>query len=260
MRASDPWLPLGRPNGQARVRLFCLPYAGAGASVYYGWRPALPAAIDLCPVQIPGRETRLQDPPLTCATRLADAMFTALRDYLDMPFALFGHSMGALICYEFARRVEAAGLSPAHLFVSAWRAPHIARRGVPIHILSDAALVQLLRGFGETPDRILLSPEWQQLTIPLMRADCAMTDGYVWNPGIPLRANLSAFAGAADPHVHLHEIDAWRAHTRGVFRIHMFPGNHFFIKSARRMVVELICRELADSLRRGQVAVSAGAR
>src|SRR5438552_7109196 len=121
---TDSWLACLKPRPHAAVRLFCFPYAGGGASAFRCWPDALPASIEVCPVQLPGRETRFREPPYTRLAPLAEALGHALRPFLDRPFAFFGHSMGALVAFELTRWLRrAGGPQPAHLFVSACAAP-----------------------------------------------------------------------------------------------------------------------------------------
>src|SRR5262245_25838037 len=124
----DPWLACVQPRLRPGVRLFCFPHAGGGASLFRGWADGLPDAVEVCPVQLPGRETRFREPPFLCLEPLIEALATALRPHLDRPFAFFGHSLGALVAFELARRLgRAEGPQPVHLFVSGCAAPQIRR-------------------------------------------------------------------------------------------------------------------------------------
>ena len=124
--ATERWFAGRTPNAQARLRLFCFPYAGAGASVFRAWTGAFGPDIEVCPVQLPGRETRHHEPSLRSFNELVPAVAAGLEPWLDRPFALFGHSLGGVVAYETARWLEATlGRSPAHLFISARRAPHV---------------------------------------------------------------------------------------------------------------------------------------
>src|ERR1039458_7197841 len=104
--AFDPWISCRRPGPEARLRLFCFPYAGAGALIFRTWSDGLPADVEVCPVQLPGRGTRLMERPFTQLSLLIEALAQALVPFLDKPFAFFGHSLGALVSFELARRIR----------------------------------------------------------------------------------------------------------------------------------------------------------
>src|SRR5215213_10719856 len=103
---TDRWLPLTRPWSRDGIVLFCFPYAGGGASVFRDWIGALGSSVEVCPVQLPGREGRFREPAFTRLAPLVDSLVESLGSHLDRPFALFGHSLGALIAFEFARRLR----------------------------------------------------------------------------------------------------------------------------------------------------------
>ncbi|HET8681027.1 MAG TPA: beta-ketoacyl synthase N-terminal-like domain-containing protein, partial [Micromonosporaceae bacterium] len=154
------WLVRSRPDARARMRLFCLPYAGGNASVFRGWADALPAEVEVCPVQLPGREQRHKEPPFTQMSALVTTLAQVLGPYLDLPFALFGHSMGALASFELARQLRREGLAgPAHLYVSAMRAPQLPDIEPPLHRLPEPRLVEKLREINGTPEEMLSDPE-----------------------------------------------------------------------------------------------------
>src|SRR5205085_9026436 len=119
-------------NEDAALRLLCLPYAGGAADIFRSWANVFPPTIEVCPIQLPGRGGRLLEPPFTNLSLLVETLTSELLPYLDKPFALFGHSMGAIIVFELARQLRSKKINePLHLFVSAWRAPQIPRRERP---------------------------------------------------------------------------------------------------------------------------------
>jgi medium-chain acyl-[acyl-carrier-protein] hydrolase len=256
--ASDPWVACYRPNPQARLRLFCFPYAGGGALTYRTWpdvliRNDLPALVEVFPVQIPGRETRLMEPPFTQLAPLEQAVAQALRPYLGLPFAFFGHSMGALIGFELARHLRRQGSpGPLCLFVSAHRAPHLPDPHPPIHALPTPAFVQELRHLNGTPEAVLQNAELMDLLLPLLRADLAVDETYVYADEEPLDCPISCFGGLQDRTVEREELEAWRDHTRGPFTLRTFPGDHFFLNSARAPLLRALSQDLACLA--GQVA------
>lgn len=248
-KPAERWLAYREVNPRARMRLFCFPYAGGGASVYRGWGASLPADVEVCPVQIPGRESRLRDQPFNRMEPMVEAIADALVPYLDMPFLFFGHSMGAAISFELTREYRRRKMEqPLHLFVSGRRAPHLAAREEPIHQLPEAEFIEKLRELNGTPEEVLQHQELMQLLIPILRADFGVNEEYVYREEEPVDAGISAFGGLGDPDVSREDVQAWQQHTRGRFRTRMLPGDHFFINGSREIVLEAVTRDLADIL------------
>jgi medium-chain acyl-[acyl-carrier-protein] hydrolase len=176
---------------------------------------------------------------------LVEALAAAL-PLAGVPFAFFGHSMGALIAFELARELARRGRpGPLHLFVSGRRAPQVPDREEPLHRLPDPEFVVRLRELNGTPEEVLANGELMQLLLPLLRADFAVHETYEYRPGEPLAVPISALGGIADPEVRRDDLEAWRPETRGAFRLRMLPGDHFFLLSARRLVTEAVARDLA---------------
>ena len=243
----DRWLAYRERNPRARLRMFCFPYAGGGASAYRGWAGALPADVEVCPVQLPGRESRLREAPFTRLEPLVTATADALVPHFDLPFVFFGHSMGGLIAFELTRELRRRGApEPLHLFASGRRAPQVPDRDEPIHDLPEEQFVERLRELNGTPEEVLQHAELMRLLTPLLRADFSVNETYEFRPGEPLEAGISAFGGLGDAEVTKEDLEAWREHTRGRFRLRMMPGDHFFLHSARELVTDAVARDLAE--------------
>src|SRR5712691_357769 len=145
------WLPFA-PNPQARLRLFCFPYAGGGSAVFRGWSDYFPKEVEVCPIQLPGRGSRLSEAPFTSMQPLAEALTDVLCSRTDRPFAFFGYSMGATLSFEIVRQARKKCLQqPLHLIVAACRAPQIPDAGIPTHMLSDADFLTELNRLNGTP-------------------------------------------------------------------------------------------------------------
>ena len=182
--ARDPWLIRPEVKPAARLRLFCFTYAGGGASIYRPWTRELPPELELCAVQLPGRENRLLEPAYTEMPALVEQLGTVLAPYLDRPFAFFGHSMGALVAFEMARTVRRRyGRSALHLFVSGHAAPRIARRRPPVYQLPDAAFVDAIRELNGTPEEVLENADLMALVLPALRADLTVCETYRYVSG-----------------------------------------------------------------------------
>ncbi len=239
------WLRRKPGRTGARVRLFCFPYAGVGASVYRPWSEEIGPAFELFGVQPPGREVRFAEPPFSRLTALLDALLPAIRPFLDRPFAFFGHSLGTLVSFELCRRLRAeGGPLPARLFVSGRRAAQVKRREERLHELPDSALIEELRRYNGTPPEVLANKELMELVLPVVRADFAVHETYVYVDEAKLDLPISAFGGLADSDVSEADIDAWRHQTTRAFRLRMFPGDHFFLNEERRAIAQAIAEDL----------------
>src|SRR5690606_16287675 len=148
-QVSKPWIIRFQSRPDARVRLFCLPHAGVGASAYRTWHTGLGPEVEVCAVQPPGRESRFREPPYRRLVDLADAVADAIAPETDRPYALFGHSMGAWVAFEVARRLDGRRAGPACLIVSGRRSPQSEAEAPPIHQLPDDAFIEeLMQRFG----------------------------------------------------------------------------------------------------------------
>jgi len=245
--AFDSWIAFRKLNPQARLRLFCFPYAGTGDSIFRTWPDGLPADVEVCPVQFPGRGTRLMETPFTQLSHLVQALAQALVPLLDKPFAFFGHSMGALVGFELARQLRRqSGVQPVRLFVSAARAPQIPHRDRPIHALPEGEFLAELRRLNGIPEKVLEEAELMQIMLPVLRADFAVYETYVYSTEPPLHCPISTFGGLQDQRVSRGDLEAWRNQTNGSFSLRMFPGDHFFWNTTQPLLREVLSQELRE--------------
>ncbi len=242
---TDAWVRFPQPNPLARLRLFCFPHAGGGASLYRLWPQGLPEEVEVCAVQLPGREGRMQEAPFTRMTPLVQTLLPALQPYLDKPFALFGHSLGALICFQLARQLRRqVGLLPVHLFVAAWPAPHLPHLDQPLHQLPEAEFIRSLRRLQGTPELVLRNRDLLDIFLPLLRADFAVAETYTYAAEPPLACPITAFGGLQDRRVGRQPLEAWRQQTTAAFALRLFPGDHFFVQDNRPLLLEAIAGDL----------------
>jgi len=249
MSMRTPWLGNWEPNRRARVRLFCFPYAGGGDSIFRSWPQILSATIEVCPVQLPGRGSRINEPLCPEIRQLVRDMGQALAPYLNKPFALFGHSMGALIAFELARYVRNEySVQPRHLFASGRCSPQITNEPFDLKQF-DSELPEMLRRGNGTPEEVLEDPELMELVLPVLRSDWALCQSYIFTPEPPFSFPITAFGGLDDHGVPRRYLEGWREHTTAPFVLRMLPGNHFFLKTSRLLLLEAISKELDHDLR-----------
>lgn len=235
------WVVRSQGAEPAVLRLFCFPYAGGGAWVFRKWSMALPDAVEICAVQLPGRETRLNERPFSCLMSLVEDMSESLRPYFDKPFVFFGHSVGALVGFELARRLRRRyERVPLHLFVSGSPAPQVPNTEPPIHSLPEPEFLDRLRRFNGTPPEVFEHRELMELVSPVLRADFALRETYEYVAEPPLECPVSAFTGVEDRDVPRPDAEAWREQTAHAFELHRFPGDHFFLHTAQRLLLERI--------------------
>lgn len=250
------WAIYPSRNPSARLRLFCFPYAGGGATVFSTWARSLPPEVEVVAVQPPGREGRLMEKPFGNLAELVEAMHRELLPHFDKPFAFYGHSNGGLMAFEMARTLRrTGGPMPRHLFVGGRPAPQVPLDEEIIHALPHDEFIAALRRYAGTPEEILQNAEIMELIMPLLRADFSLGETYEYLPEPPLDIPVSAYGGVKDDEVEPWQIEAWREQTSSRFHHRMFPGDHFFINGDRTLVLEELSRELRPLLGALQPAV-----
>ena len=248
--STDRWIVRPRPSPRARLRLFCLPHAGAGASVFRGWADALPPEVEVCPVQLPGRENRVAEPAFDRLPPLVEALADAVEPLLSLPFALFGHSNGALIGFELARTLRARGRpGPVHLFASGRRAPDLPADRPSIHHLPEPEFLADLQELGGIPPQVLEHPELLAVLLPTLRADVAIHETYEFPEQAPLACPLTAYGGLSDLKVSREQLQGWGRHTAGPFVMRLFPGGHFYLQEQRAELLRTLSADLHTVLR-----------
>ena len=222
--------------------MFCLPYAGSGAAAYRPWLGQLPANVELNLVQLPGRETRLREAPYTRLAALVDDLGSAIEAVLDRPYAIFGHSMGALISFELVRELRRRGAPmPLSLFVSGRRAPQLPDPELPLHELPDDRFVtEMERRYNGIPQIIRDDAELMQLFLPTLRADFEVIETYSYVDESPLACPIVALGGQHDSQASSAELLAWQAQTSAGFSMHLLPGDHFYLQQQRAALIDEI--------------------
>ncbi|AYN42803.1 thioesterase [Streptomyces dangxiongensis] len=239
------WLRSFHQSTPGAPRLVCLPHAGGSASFYFAVSKALSPAVEVRAVQYPGRQDRYDEPLAGSVQELAQGVFRALDDGQDTPLALFGHSMGAMVGFELARLLEAAGRPPVTFFASGRRGPSLVRTET-VHQGDDAQLIAEVTKLDGTDAALLEDEELQRMVLPVLRADYRAVETYRRAPGPRLSCPVVAMTGDADPRLTPDEARTWAEETDGAFELRVFPGAHFYLVAQQ----EAVLAEVRAALRR----------
>lgn len=238
------WLVCPQPNSSATARLFIFPYAGGSPSSFNKWTVEFPNTIEVSIVHYPGRGSRFNEPPIKELSVLVEEIANAIQPELDKPFFFFGHSLGAVIAFELARRL---GTQPKILFVSACGAPHIPNPNRPIHSLSDSEFIKSLQELNGLPAEVAGNAELMELLLPVLRADFEAVENYQYTSSEQrLNCPIVAFGGSEDAHVDRTRLESWDHLTTGSFKSQYFSGDHFFINTARQPVITSMISEMGS--------------
>jgi medium-chain acyl-[acyl-carrier-protein] hydrolase len=238
------WFGLHKSKHEGMLRLFCFPFAGTGASMFRNWSRYLPREVELWPVQLPGRENRIAEPPLTRLSELVPLLADLLMPVLTKPFLFFGHSMGALISFELGRELRRRKTAqPAALFLSGKYAPQLVREELRYSLPDDDFLaeLQLLNQNRSSDDE---EQELLRLMLPTIRADFSVCDTYRYTEEPPLNCPFAVWGGLEDPEASPSDIEGWREQTTGPVSVRMFEGDHFFLLESERLFLESLVAEL----------------
>jgi len=244
--STSPYLMRFEPRPLARARLLCFPHAGGGASAFATWHRVLPRDLEVFAVQLPGREGRRREPPVTDMNQLMLELSRQLRDLHDRPLALFGHSLGALCAFEYARAMRRAGAAaPLQLFVSAAWAPQ-RPASKPVSDLPQSDLVrEMIRRYDGIPKVVLDDPELLDYFMTVLRIDLKLLESYRYVAEPPLDCPLRAFGGTEDARIPRSELELWSAQTISSFGCELYPGGHFYLTTSR----EALLASLVDALK-----------
>ncbi|MEV6028403.1 alpha/beta fold hydrolase [Streptomyces sp. NPDC052036] len=246
LAAQELWIHRYHPAPEdTDVSLVCFPHAGGSASYFHPLATALAGVADILPVQYPGRQDRRAEPPITSIFRLADEIVTVLESLPRRRLVLFGHSMGACVGFEVARRIEQrSSLDLLGLVASGRTAPPKLRdRGV--RSMDDDGVIAEIRRLNGTDDRLLLDDDIIRMIMPAIRGDYEAVESYRYEPGPRLRCPISVLVGDDDPQVTLAEAEEWRDHTEGGFTLRSFPGGHFYLAEQNAQVAQALAEDLA---------------
>lgn len=229
----------------SEFRLFCFPHAGGSSSFYRPWASFCAANnIELIAIQLPGREKRIHEPPLDNLESIVFMLTKEIVNYLDKPYAIFGHSMGSMVSYEVCKSlIQSNNQVPEHLFLSSCRAPHLTPRKDKIYNLPDDQFITKLRDLNGTPEEILNNTEFRAFFIPMLRSDFKIAETYQGSIDFQLDIPITSLVGEEDT-VSIYDILEWEKHTASEFSHLVFTGDHFYINSHIKQIVDIIDSKL----------------
>lgn len=241
------WTAFHVRRTEPRLRLFCLPYAGGGANLFRGWDELLPEEIEIRPVELPGRGTRLGEPAVSDMGSLVRHMAEGLEPLIDLPYAILGIGMGALAGFELSRTLRSLHYQqPAALLAVAQNAPSAALERPPASLMSDEKLRAALHRHGGMSEEALGNPRLMRLFLPVLRADYSIVDTYSYRIEKPLHCPIDLFVGTNDPSISSNGIQGWQQETFANATMHHFAGNHFFFRNNQRLFLAAVSSRLRE--------------
>ena len=246
----SPWLVADPEDGETQLRVICFASAGSSARFFANWQDVAPPGMRIVPVLLPGRDSRHAEPPFRRVTPLIEAMGPSVAATLDRPYILFGHSLGSLLAFEFARwlRRRPRLRQPESLWVASRPAPHDPPTYTPVHDLPNDKLLDVLRLYGGTPELVLRDADIMRFMGPMIRADLEMNRLYDYFEEPPLPIDIVAMCGRRDPVVSPQEMEEWRHQTSGRFETHLFDGDHFFLRERAGEILRMMAGATAGTL------------
>lgn len=237
-KLKSEWFQVFHPNPTAKLRLICIPYAGGNASMFNSWAKGLPSDIEVISIQLPGRGMRFSTPSYDDMNLLIDGLMKEIPDILNLPYVLFGHSLGSRIGFEIIKRLNAAELKlPLHFIASGSRGPQVEMNEKPIHSLPTEEFLKELKKMNGTSDELLHNSELMNVLMPMLRADFKISETHVSTENTCFNIPLSIFGGADDTKIDLNSLNRWKELFTSLSEITIFPGGHFFIDSHTSQVL-----------------------
>ena len=211
------------------IKLLCFPHAGASSAMYKMWQMSSLRSLSVCPIELPGRGLRYSQTPLGNIPELANFVVSEhWSDFLS-PFALFGHSFGALLAFAVAQLLAIRNIYPVHLFVSASRGPHKRPQNM-LHSMRRTELLECLVRLNGIPAEMLCDEDLVDFVLPRLQMDLQAAETYCVKAE-PLAVPITVFGGTEDSFVGESELEAWGACTSEEFSVRMFSGHHFFLQT-----------------------------
>ncbi len=247
MVENSKWFVQIPGKSPTRMRLFCFPFAGGGASFYRPWREKLPDDVEIILGCLPGREQRFGEPVIDTIDAMVAHIHEAIVPLTDLPYAFFGYSMGAIISHHLSCEIVGnGGAGPNQLFLSARRSPDLELARAPLNALPSEIFWQEVAKYGGTPKEILENEEYRQLFEAPLRADFKLSETAVSKHLPKLSCPITVFGGDADTSPIPEHLAGWADATSGTFSKHIYPGGHFFITDHVDAVTAIVSDRLGS--------------
>lgn len=241
---NSAWLLSWLRNTTPSMRLFCFPYAGGNGQIFKSWINSLPESIEVVGIELPGRGRRFSEPFIEDINTMVDLLYESIKGSLDIPFAFYGHSNGALLVFELSKKIlSRLGMSPIKVFIAAKRSPHLGRE-YPLHRLCDQDFIKVIRDYQGTPLQVFANPELLELYLPILRADFALSENYVFVDQNPLAVDAVLIAGDQDKIARVEDVFAWEKLFVSPPHKEIVTGDHFFLSSCENHLCNLIQKKL----------------
>lgn len=241
------WLAPILQNEKYTQQLFCIPYAGGGASVFRNWKTFLAPGIELFGIQFPGRETRFSEPSTTDFSYAVNEIADSIESLKTNNFSIYGHSLGAAVAFELTYSLEQRGLHPRNLLISGKQSPDLKSLRKPIAHLSDQEFLRELMSYNSTPKEVLQNQELVDLLLPMLKADFFLAENYLDDPNKKVKANLTAIGSRQDAWLTPDSLEGWHTKTFGKFSTHWLDGGHLFLNDDPKSLIELFNKILIES-------------
>lgn len=229
--------------------MYIFPHAGGSPASFLPWQELLAPAIELAAIHLPGRGARFHEPNAQSIQEIVAPLAQELARQPLLPFAFFGHSLGALVAFELTRYLHANGAQlPLHLFVSGCHAPRYRNPSRQLHRMDDHTLLEELRTYNGTPAELLQSRELMEIVLPIIRADFGLAERFAYQPAPKLDVPMSILAGRGDDYETPEQSEGWQEETDGPCALHWFDGDHFFIHSECQRVLSHVNQTMATCL------------
>jgi surfactin synthase thioesterase subunit len=231
-----------------KIKLFCLPYAGGSSTIYLRWKQNLHSGIELNPIELAGRGRRYGETLYNSLDEIAEDVYSIIKKDIDnCDYALFGHSLGSIVAYELAHKIQSKNEKmPMHIFFAGKRAPHFDEKEEVIHHLPDEEFKHKVLELGGTPKEIVNNQELLDLFLPILRADFKVNETYKYlDKNCKLGTDITVINGKQEE-MSLDEITGWKQHTNKGCKIFMLDGDHFFINIRSKEIIDIINSTLIE--------------
>lgn len=240
------WIQYEKTSENPAMRIFCFPYAGGSALFYSKWHKYLDNSADVFPIQLPGRESRITEPPLRVMSVALNCILEEIEPYLTDNMAFVGHSMGSIMAYETARLLSMKNMkTPKHIFLCGAMPPDLIGESEKIHELSDREFCEKLKGYESISSEMMKYEEFYKFFVPIIKADFEMIETYKPGEIWKMPFGVTVFSGEDDPYVPLDCLAQWKRYCENTPEIITYSGNHFFLKEH----TEEICNVINSKMR-----------